>query len=435
MLVCALSACKKDNTPDAQPVDATIKLTYQLAATQNLTLPLKGITIKIRNVRTGDESTAQSDDNGNVTFKSMAIGTYDVSATTTISAADYSRISGNVVLQDVIFNANQKDVVLSLNAANSTTITLMASKVGDWVIKQVYYAGSDRVEGALYRDQFLEFYNNSDQVLYADSLYFGQAWGRQSTSAINHNLQASGQYDWSKAQGMSSSGDANNDYLYMRSLFMIPGTGKQYPVQPGKSIIIAQTATNHKSPFTGTDGVSISVRNQNLTIDLSGADFEAYYAPLLTTKPLNSDIDNPAVPNLEVLSFYGSDMILDNPGRDGYVIFKVDQTQNVKNYPQFYEPLIATPSASARKFYQVPVKYILDAVECQPEAASSRIPKKFNASLDAGYTFTPKGSYTSQSVIRKTFKTVGGRIILKDTNNSTDDFTYLDLANPRGFSN
>jgi Protein of unknown function (DUF4876) len=231
---------------------------------------------------------------------------------------------------------------------------------------------------------------------------------------------------------MPSSIDANNDYVYARAFLMIPGTGKQYPVAPGKSIVVAQTAVNHKSPFTGVDGKSITVLDPSLTIDLSKADFEAYYAPLLT-KPLASDIDNASVPNLEVLSYFGTDMIFDNPGRYSYVLLKVDGTQKPKDWPQYNYPTKATPSSTAAKYYQIPNKWILDAVEVQPNEAADRVPKKFGASLDAGFTFVPLGSYTSQSVIRKTEKTVNGRVILKDTNNSTEDFDYFNIANPRGF--
>ncbi|MDT4845403.1 hypothetical protein FQZ97_793880 [compost metagenome] len=238
--------------------------------------------------------------------------------------------------------------------------------------------------------------------------------------------------DWTKSVNMPSTIDANNDYIYARALLMIPGSGKQYPVQPGKSIVVAQTALNHKSPFIGNDGKSISVIDPTLTVDLSTADFEAYYAPLLA-KPLASDIDNPDVPNVTVLSYFGTDMIFDNPGRYSYALIKADGTQNPKDWPQYNYPTKNAPSSNATKYYQIPNKYVIDAVEVQPVEAADRIPKKYGSTLDAGFTYVPKGSYTSQSIIRKTATTVNGRIVLKDTNNSTEDFTFFDIATPRGF--
>ncbi|MNI69442.1 hypothetical protein D3C73_1251880 [compost metagenome] len=167
-------------------------------------------------------------------------------------------------------------------------------------------------------------------------------------------------------------------------------------------------------------------------MDLSGADFEAYYAPFLP-RPLASDIDNPNVPNVEVIAYNGTDLIFDNPGRIGYVIFRNKGTTDAKNLKQYAAPSITPPSSTAEKYYQIPVSYIIDAVETQPYSAASRVPKKLGASLDAGYTFVPAGAYSSQSVIRKTEATVNGRKVLKDTNNSLEDFDFLPLAAPRAF--
>jgi len=68
----------------------------------------------------------------------------------------------------------------------------------------------------------------------------------------------------------------------------------------------------------------------------------------------------------------------------------------------------------------------------QPNIPTSRIPKKLNFALDAGFTFVSEGGYSSQAVIRKTLRKVGDRRILKDSNNSTEDFMVI-KANPRGF--
>lgn len=54
--------------------------------------------------------------------------------------------------------------------------------------------------------------------------------------------------------------------------------------------------------------------------------------------------------------------------------------------------------------------------------------------VDAQFTFVPEGTYSSYAVIRKTQTTINGRKILKDTNNSAEDFVSQ-KANPRGFVN
>jgi hypothetical protein len=435
LVALSITACKKDRTPQISPVDLSVKVSYDIA-TSGYTLPINEVTIKITNINTGASQELKTGGTGTALFKSISAGTYDIDANYEVSAANYTQITGIQTEENVIFNASEKSKLITPDFNGDVELKLITGKTGDWVIKQVYYTGSDLTDGATFRDQFLEFHNNTDRILYADSLYFGQLWGRQNTTDSKYNTLPNGQLDWNKSVNMPTNINANANYVYMRSLFMIPGTGKQYPVQPGKSIVVAQTALNHKSPFTGTDGKVISVRNPSLTIDLSKADFETYYGDIFIAeggKPFASDVDNPNVPNVEIISYYGKDMVLDNLGRDSYVIFKVDGTQKVKQWPQYNEPTKAAPTSTATKYLQVPVKYVIDGVDVQPNTPADRIAKKLTPGVDAGFTFAPKGKYTSQSIIRKTQKTVNGRIVLKDTNNSTEDFDFLDLANPWGF--
>lgn len=432
LLVCmAAASCKKDNeSTGIAPANVTIQVGYGLDSSK-YQLPVKGITIKLTNTILNIAQSAVAPDSGVVHFEGIPAGKYTLEASITIDGATYSTLTGVAGSKDVTFNASQSAQVAAGGDVRFNLL-LLSGKVSDWVIKQVYYAGSDKTNGALFRDQFVELYNNSDSVLYADGLLVAQVWGKQNFTGTTNYTLANGQYDWSKAQNMAAGIDANNDYIYTRSILMIPGTGKTYPVQPGTGVVIAQTALNHKAPYVGMDGEEITIKNPALTVDLSGADFEAYYGDFFTT-PYASDIDNPKVPNMQVVQYYGKDYVIDNLGRDGYALFRMPDTQKATELPAYPVPTVAAPSGSATKYYQVPVAYILDAVEVQPSLTNDRVPKKLNAQLDAGFTFTPLGSYSSQSVIRKTAATVNGRVKLKDTNNSTEDFTYLPVAQPRGF--
>lgn len=423
------AACKKDNTPEARPVNLGLKVAYSIADSK---LPITSVDLSIKNLTTGNIQQAKTDASGEYTFESIATGTYDITAKITIPAADYTAATGIATNTPVVYNASVLNKIITPDFTGKLDLTLITGTVSDWVIKQVYYAGSDIVEGALYRDQFVEIHNNSDKVLYADGLYFAELTGRQSLTNNVYNVLSDGQLDWSKSIEMPANIDANNDYVYTKALHMIPGSGQQYPVQPGKSIIIAQTAQNHKQPFTGADQTSISVRNPALTVDLSTAQFEAHYASYGAVQ-LDSDIDNPNSVNVEVLQMGGRDMIFDTNGRTAYIIFKIND--GPRDLKQYYYPLKAAPGINDKKYYQIPNKYILDGVETQPQAASARIPKKLNASHDSGFTITPKGIYSSQSVIRKTASTINGRVVLKDTNNSSDDFGVFNVAQPWGFFN
>lgn len=429
LFIVVFSSCRKEKTTSITPVNLAIKVAYDIK-TSTYSLPLKEVIIKLKNVNTGTIQTLTTNDEGLVVANGLPVGTYDIDANIKITAANYSAATGIPTSSDITFNASIKNLAITVDYKETVLLKLVAGSINDWVIKQIYYVGSNTTKGAVQRDQFIEFYNNSDKVLYADSLYFAEITGLISSPAT-YNLLASGQLDWSKAVGMPTNIDANNDYVYSRALLMIPGTGKQYPVQPGKSLLVAQTGINHKEPFTNTSGAVVTVVDPSLTVDLSGADFEAYYGGSISN-PLATDINSP-VPNLEPIQIFGRDMIFDTDGRYSYILFKADASTNVKNLPQYPYPTKATPSASAAKYFQIPNKLILDAVEIMTTIPSERLPKKLNAYFDAGFTFCPGSQFSSQSVIRKTDKTVNGRIVLKDTNNSTEDFDYFTMATPRGF--
>jgi hypothetical protein len=433
LVVLALSACKKyqGDTTEIHPVNFLVSATYASENMANL-LPKTQVKITFKNNKNNKENIYYTKSDGSLSLDSISPGSYDISASIEISPADYTRLTGEIVDKSIIFNASEKAKTITIEDNQSINLKLISGPTGPWVIKQIYFAGSNATTGALFRDQFIEIYNNSDSVLYADSLYIAEAIGIQNTTSSIIYRQANGQYDWRKSQGMPPNIDANNDYVYARTVLMIPGNGKQYPVQPGNSIVLAQTAINHKSPFTGSDGKTILVRDPSLTIDLSDADFEAYYAPFLP-RPLASDVDNPLVPNVDVLSYNGTDLVLETSGRMGYVIFKNKGIVDIKDFPRYPFPTIAIPTANTDRYYQIPLSYIIDGVECQTNVATARVPKKLVTPLDALYTYVPNGIYSSQSVIRKTEGIVNGRRIFKDTNNSAEDFDYLPLAAPKGF--
>jgi len=427
-LILPFISCKKDNTPSVQSLDVQLNLKYA-SDDLNTKLDLSKAVVKITNLAT-KTSSAYSPSQGVVNLASITPGEYDIDASITIPKDQYNSLTGQASLEDVTFNASLKKI--SLTNSTSLDLQLVAGLLGDFIIKQIYYAGSDNKEGAVFRDQFFEVYNNTDRVLYADSLYFGRLWGRQSMTSGSDYYQPNGQLDWSKSLGMVNADRANAEYVYLRDLFMIPGNGRTYPVEPGKSIVIAQNALNHKAPFVGNNGKEVSIKNPDLTVDLSIANFEVYYGDIPGKTPFATDIDNPAVPNVEILDYTGNDWVLDNLGRDGYVIFKKSDRSSVENLKSYNEPSVSVPTSTAKKYRQLPVDWIMDAVEVQPNTKDARIPKKLTASLDAGFTFAPLGGYSSQSVIRRTEKTTNGVRKLRDTNNSTADFMVI-KANPFGF--
>lgn len=422
-------ACKKDG-PTIQPIEVQVNLSYA-DKPLNTQLDLQLAELKLTNLSTGNSKVFKPAD-GLVTMAGLAPGRYDIDVSVTITKERYKDLTGIEKAEDVVFNASLKNY--NLDFSTTIDLELVTGLIGDFVIKQIYYAGSDIQEGAVFRDQFVEIHNNTDRVLYADSLYIARAWGRQGTKAGEYHYQGNGQMDWSKSASNTIGGAANTDYVYLRDLFMVPGNGKSHPVQPGKSIVIAQNALNHKVPFVGNNGKEVGVRNPDLTVDLSKADFEVHYGDIPGKKLFASDIDNLNVPNMEILAYDGNDWILDNLGRDSYVVFRRSSRTEVDALNDYYAPQLSAPGSNADKFKQLPNSWIMDAVEVQPTLASDRIPKKLHPTVDAGFNFVTGGKYSSQSLIRKTERNDNGVIKLKDTNNSTEDFVVI-KANPWGFAN
>lgn len=431
LLSIGLFSCNREREPKMVPVDLQVNISYA-SADLNGRMDLSAVNIKVTNLSTQVNTTFNPQD-AVLHLKDMKLGYYDIDASITISKEEYFRVTGLESDRDVTFNASFKKY--NLLRPSTLNMQLISGSTGDFLIKQVYYAGSDSRQGALYRDQFFEIHNNTDRILYADSIYFGRIYGRQSLTTEKEYYQAGNhQLDWSKAVGINIGNVANTDYVYLRDLFMIPGDGKTYPVAPGKSIIIAQNALNHKIPFVGNNGAEVPIRNPELTVDLSQANFETYFGDIPGRLPFATDINNPAVPNVEIIDYTGNDWIMDNPGRDGYVIFKHSNREEIVALKTYFLPTLISPIPGDKTYRQLPNSWIMDAVEIQPNTISGRLPKKLGPSLDAGFSFVTLGSYSSQSIIRKTESDNGGIIKLKDTNNSTEDFVVI-KANPFGFAN
>ena len=340
---------------------------------------------------------------------------------------------------NVQFNGNQESVTVNVNVT-ATTIELKSARIGDLVIKQIYYAGSHTTQGASFRDQFIEIYNNSNEVIYADGLYIGQLYGKNNTTTSTFTLP-NGQFDWSQSIGMTLGNSANTNYVYADYVIRIPGTGNEYPIQPGASIVIAQSALNHKAPLVDNNGEPLSVQNPALTVDLSAADFEVYLGDFRTSigeAPYVYDIQNPAVRDMEIAywgrpGYYSGnrDFLLDNPGRDSFVIFRAEDLATFQNYS---DPSVTTIAANTKFFLQIPTNVIIDGVDLQHFNPSSQRPKMLPSNVDAS-SINCDAAFNSQSVIRKTKSTINGRVIVEDTNNSSADFVKLAMANPRGFAN
>ena len=91
--------------------------------------------------------------------------------------------------------------------------------------------------------------------------------------------------------------------------------------------------------------------------------------------PLASDVDNPSVPNLRPIYIFGRDMILDNLGRDGFVLFRSDEVDGA-DLPAYPSPISREIRDNTRMYPQIPIEWgNLMRFETQPSPAN-QIPRK-----------------------------------------------------------
>ena len=306
----------------------------------------------------------------------------DGTATVRLRPGLYDIIVSARTLTKIYSGGSEKDVIVA--DENHRNIDIDIVETGALVFKELYYCGSPPPGGGIYfRDQFYEIYNNSEEMLYVDGLCI---------AIIYSNLASANQPNWNiENQG---------NYVFLYQAWQLPGNGTEYPLEPGESIIICQWATNHITSISG---------NPN-SLDLSSGEFEAII-PGVTNAIMT---DGPPI-NMKLVFNSQSNMLqwLTTVNGAAFVIFFPDATVN------FSTP-ITQVGASARGV-PVPVKMIVDAVECVTNAASvqqKRVPLK----LDAGAIYV-SGQYVKESVARKIEETTAdGRHIYQDTNNSTEDF-------------
>jgi len=384
----AIQSCKKSGS-DTPTVSYTVTVNYPDAYAQ---AKASGATVTLTNSTTNVKVTATASADGIAAFSELLPGNYQITAQKTLTAADALTLTG--ISTEVFLNASASNQLITANG--SLMLKLGGSKVGGLVFKQIFYTGTRTASnGTYFTDQFYEIYNNSTEVMYADSLYLGESGGNPglSTSSVP--------FAFDKTAGN----------VYLTTVWMIPGTGKSHPINPGESIVISSNAINHKSDAAG---------NPN-SIDLGKgiSDFEGYVAST------GKDVDNPDVPNMDLLLYTTTtNTWLTSVFGPSMVIFK---TKDFAKYQQIVEP----GSTSTRLYVQVPGADIIDAVESLANANAVSF-KRFPTALDAGFMYC-SGTYVGEAILRKVSSTVNGRRVLQDTNNSSNDFTTTKTILPKGW--
>lgn len=333
--------------------------------------------------------TAQTNEQGIATFMKIIPDVYDVTTSWEISAEEYRAMTGEDV-QNVNYTISGS--LMSQTIISETTIQLktVASAKQSLIISKIYYAGSKDLNNKNYlAGKYLEFYNNSDEVVDIAGLYFGLV---ESDNTPAYML------------------GATPDYLYLKQIFRFPNTGRT-KIQPGETVLVANSAIDHSSAGEKEK-------------DLSTADFEAK-----DTKNTN----NPATPGLELIytSFASiTSMNLIQSGPCSVVLFST--TENVDNWERVYKE----GASKGTLFVKLPVKFVMDGIECLKLRTTGVDvnEKRLYDYIDAGFAnIQAVSGYNGEVIYRKIAKTENGRAILMDTNNSSNDCAVTDNIDIRAY--
>jgi len=249
-MILGMTSCSDDDK------ETLCSLTVQLESDANVSDFSKFI-VTISEMRSGTEYTAQANASGKAVFASLPLGTYNIVAEDLVDGA--STMYGHT-----------ESVVLAAESATETVkvSSLFNSMEKTFVLDELYFNGDKNGAWSyIYYESYMTIRNISDKPLYADGLSIAICGNYNSVEEENEMTDY-----------------LNKDTIVISQLYTIPGDGRTYRVEPGESLVLAQSAINHKTDESKTN-----------SIDLSGADLEFYvpYEYAMTT-------DNPEVTNMIV---------------------------------------------------------------------------------------------------------------------------------------
>ena len=386
-----ISSCSDDKDSDETTVTYTVEVTYPDSYQQ---ASASGVEVKLKNLSNNRQVSVITDENGLAQFSDLAPGNYTLSASKELNETQAEELTG--LANEIYLNATVTQ--LSILGNGNKVVQLQAGVVGSWLIKEFYYSGAPN--SYYFFDAFIEIYNNSTETLYADKLLFGSTKSASASNSSYYGFITNGLQD-----------------AYLNCMYQIPGSGTDHPVAPGKSIVIAVDAINHKSDPNGN-------ANSPVNLGMGVADFEVFYNP----NPSNiKDTDNPDVPNVNILYTYSATAFDYMPGvfGSGLVIFRNDN-------PEALEKVTEPNSTSATLYVKVPKEDVIDALDAVANASITPQYKRLPTNLDAGMS-TVGSSYSGTSLRRKIKKEINNRKVLLDTNNSSNDFEINTTPSPKGW--
>lgn len=384
LVVMGFNACSSDDNNNVTGEDQTF-VTFGINDPQGAKIEeIKQLTIKLTELNSNSKTELiyQSDKK---IQKALPTGTYDISVEGVIT----HKVNG--VLEESKVSNFIKGVIISGREMTKAIDLVFKGNSTGFVIEEIFFAGSKTPQGLQYTDdQYFKITNNSDEVLYLDGMLFVQS-----------KFMTNSKEDY-KPNVMSEA-------LSAGVILQFPGKGKDYPVEPGKSVIFAENAINHKE------------FNSN-SIDLTNAEFQNFRDGVHDVVGLKA---------AKMLNIY-DELVINIQGNYAYALAKLPEGMTTEKlivdnkydyeYEMIFDGVVYPDTDSAIK---IPNAWIVDAVNLG--TADEYMWNVTSPSIDMGYTYVTQhagdqGRY-GKAVRRKVLgKNALGNNILKDTNNSTVDF-------------
>jgi hypothetical protein len=267
-------------------------------------------------------------------------------------------------------------------------VTARAGRQGTLVISEGYLPSGEAPKQSA---QYLEVHNNSFDTVYLDQKIIGRSFPFVTDTPT---LPCSTTVRWRE----------DPEGIWTRFLWAFPGTGRNFPLPPGATAVVATDAVNHGAIFPGL-------------LDLSRADFEFIGA---------NDVDNPAVPNMDNFPGWSDlgDPIGHGPFWIGRLSIYLAEPLNPDTLPQDNLP-VASP-----RHFRAPAGSILDVLTSgdTPETAPTNpwcaafVHPRFDGRF---------AELMSGSIDRSTARMpLAGTSLLQRLKISAADFAHRSPANP-----
>ncbi len=320
----------------------------------------------------------------------LPAGLYDIECSATVA---YTSSQGTRIERSL------RAVQRSVELAAAKTITLdwfFYDATNSLVFSEIYATGSlnATATGGI-RDTYIRIYNNTSEIIYADGI------GIAESAFVNARTNT--------FEILTEANDRQVNFT-AGTIWVIPGSGTDYPIAPGESIKLVDQAINWNEQVAGG-------------LDHTDADFEWVDDHAM-------DTDNPAVPNLQKWYCYSNTIwVISNQCNRSYALVKFPEgmtaEQYLAEYRGTYDYISAVGSQMTNdKAYLIPNDWILDGVNMGN--LETWVRGALGDGLDISYASVSDIARDPERfgrlLARRVASTDNGVEILMDTNDSSNDF-------------